>query len=414
MPRRLTALLLCVLLLAACERTTQPERAIDAAWHREAMAKLLEHWLQVSPNPSGLFRTAISRDWKAEGGQGPARLELTMQGRMIYSMAMGYELTRDPRYLQAARRGTDFLLEHFHDPVQGGFFNVVSEDGQVVADRKRAYGQAFALLALSHMARITGEARYRQAAQQAWQEISGGMRDAQGGLVEVTTRSFVPESKNRTQNPVMHMFEALLALGQVTDDPGVKKDTRALGDFVVNRLMQGLPDGSAYIPEWYDEGWKPLPTHEAGGYVEVGHQFEWVHLLYSAQAQGVSDIYGPVAERLLLYALRQGYDEIDGGAFERIYSDGMERGKVYWQQLECLHGLIAAAGAEPRPDLWRRMDQTLGLVRAQFMDSQHGGWWDRACPRGGCDGKQPEPYHMASLHAAALKAAGAASAPRAR
>jgi len=394
--------------LAACERASAPDRAIDTAWHRQALLDgVLAHWLKVSPQPSGLFRLRFARDWTPKLDSQP-RLELTMQGRMIYSMIIGYELTKNRAYLDAATRGTDFLLERFHDPVHGGFFNVVAEDGTVIADRKRAYGQAFALLALSHMGRVTGEKRYKTAALTAWQEIAQGLLDTRGGLVEVTTRNFKPESPERTQNPVMHMFEALMALVDATDDPRARSAARALGDFVITQLMQGLPDGSACITEWYDENWKPLPTREKGAYLEIGHQFEWVHLLIRGSQLGLSPVYAAVSERLLQYALKAGYDEIDGGAFNRTYPDGpTDRSKVYWQQAECLHAMIAAASANERRELWRRYEQTLGLVQKQFIDTRNGGWHDRACPDGGCTDEQPEPYHMVSLHRAAMQAAGA-------
>ena len=394
------------LLLSACERASAPDKAIDAAWHRKAlMDGVLSHWVSVAPRPSGLFRTQINRAWVPTPADQP-QLELTMQGRLVYSMIIGYEISKDRRYLDAATHGADFLLEHFHDPLQGGFFNVVAEDGRVIADRKRSYGQAAALLALAQMARVTGEKRYKTAALAAWQEIAQGLLDAHGGLVEVTTRDFKPESPERTQNPVMHMFEALLALIEATDDPQARAAARAMGDFVINKLMQGLPDGSARIPEWYDSDWKPLPTREKGGYIDVGHQFEWVHLLQNATRLNVSPIYAAVSDRLLQYALQNGYDEIDGGAFNRIYPDGtVERDKGYWEQAECLNALIAAASSSERRELWRRYDQTLGLIRKQLIDNKHGGWYGAVCKNDDCSDNQPEPYHMTSLHRAALQAA---------
>ncbi len=395
--------------LTACERTTAPDRAIDAAWHRQALVDgVLAHWLKGSPRPSGLFNLHFAHDWTPKL-ETPARLDLTAQGRMIYSMIIGYELTKNRAYLDAATRGTRFLLERFHDPVHGAFFHVVGEDGTVIADRKRTYAEAFALLALSHMGRVTGEQAYKSAALTAWQEISQGLLDTQGGFIEVTTRDFKPESTARTQNPVMHMFEALMALVGATDDPRARAAARALGDFVINQLMQGLADGSACIPEWYDEHWKPLPTRDKGGYIELGHQFEWVHLLIRGSQLGLSPVYAAVAERLLQYALKVGYDEIDGGAFDRTYPDGgMDRGKGYWQQCECLHALIAAASVDERRELWRRYEQTLTLVQKQFIDARTGGWYAKACRDGACmDQEQPEPYHMVSLHRAALQAAGA-------
>ncbi|MBV8603347.1 MAG: AGE family epimerase/isomerase [Pelomonas sp.] len=406
--RRIGALLCISVLLGACGRASAPDSVIDAAWCRDALVKdVLSHWLAVAPTSSGLYRSEFDRSWTYKGAE-PARIDLVGQGRILYALLVGYEVTKDPHYLDAARHGADFLLEHFHDPVQGGFFNVVAADGQVVSDAKRSYGHAAALLALAKMARVTGEERYKQAALAAWQEIALGLRDAHGGLVVETARNFAhSEGGARSLNPVMHMFEALLALVEATKDPGAQRAARHMGDWVVGELMQGLPDGSARLAEWYDSDWKPLPTREAGGYVDLGHQFEWTHLLRRAESLGISPVYGAVSDRLLQYALAKGYDEIDGGAYERIYPDGtLERGKGYWEQAECLHALIAAASSTQKQELWRRYEQTLELVRKKLIDPVHGGWYGRVCDHGGCGDDQPEPYHMASLFSAALQAAG--------
>jgi len=402
-------LLLCIVLIGGCERASGPSQHIDAEWHKKTLVNVaLAPWLAVAPQPDGFMRTGFARDWQPLPNH-PMQQDLTNQSRLIYAMAVGYQVTQDRNYLDAARAGADFLLMHFHDDVQGGFFTQVAADGSVVIDRKRSYGQACALLALATLAKVSGDERYTKAALRTWNEVASGLLEPGGGLINSTTRSFKLEGATPTQNPVMHMFEGLLALEELSHDPKIRAATRSLGDFVIGKLMQGLPDGSARIPELYDMNWLPLQAKGQGGYIDIGHQFEWVHLLYQAERQGISPVYGAVAERLLQYALKEGYDESDGGSFERVYPDGgTERRKGFWQQAECLQALIAAASAKPRPELWRRMDQTLAFVQEQFIDKQHGGWHPRACPRGGCVEAQPEPYHMASLHLAAMTAAGAA------
>src|ERR1019366_4438644 len=109
-------------------------RQIDTAWHRQSLLDdHLSRWLAVAPTESGLFRASFTRDWKPNGAI-PA--DLTAQSRLVYAMASGYELTEDRRYLDAATRGADFLLEHFRDPVHGGFFRSVAADGQVLSADK--------------------------------------------------------------------------------------------------------------------------------------------------------------------------------------------------------------------------------------------------------------------------------------
>lgn len=392
--------------LAACDSRSKAERQIDAAWHRSAALEgHLAHWLAHAPRPDGSFRINFGRDWTPKPGQ---NLEVTLQGRMIYTMAIGYELSQDKRYLQAAVNGGEFLLKKFADPVHGGFFLVLSPEGQVLSDAKRCYGHAFALFGLAHLFRVTKEPRWRDAALEAWHQIERGLGDPTGGFHNQTPRNFLAGPRTpRSQNPLMHMFEAQLALLDATGDASARDGARRLGDFVVNRLMQGRPDGTACIPEWFDADWKPLPTKEAGGFIDIGHQFEWSHLLLRASALGLSPLYAPVSDRILQYALKEGYDEIDGGAINQTYPDAPPwKSKGWWQQAECLRALIVAATVSGRNELWRRYDQTLSLVQAELVDTEMGGWRPGLCRRGGCDDVQPDPYHMLGMHMEALRAAG--------
>jgi mannobiose 2-epimerase len=290
-----------------CDLAPGGRRQIDTAWHRRSLLDdHLSRWLAVAPTDSGLFRASFTRDWKPNG---TIATDLTAQSRLVYAMAIGYELTTDSRYYDAATRGADFMLTHFRDPVHGGFYRSVASDGRVLNAEKHTYGHAFALLALAHMSRIGREARFRDAALVTWKEIDRGLRDSSGGFRPEAPNDFSPTVGLRNQNPLMHMFEALLALCDATDDPIAREGASSVGNFAVYRLLQGLPDGTACIPEWYDDHWRPLPTRDAGGYIDIGHQFEWSHLLLGSDRRGLSPILSASAERLLQYAIKLGYDE---------------------------------------------------------------------------------------------------------
>jgi mannobiose 2-epimerase len=399
-----------LLLAAGCDVRPQPAARVDATWHRQdLMHGLLDHWGSVAPTASGFMRSAVDRRWVAAA---PQPGQLTDQARLVYAFAVGFEFSKDPRHLEAATRGTEFLLQRFRDPVHGGFFLAVAEDGTVVRDAKRSYGHAFALLALSHMTRVTGETRYREAALKTWKEIDTGLRDPAGGFRAELPRNFSQAGQAGalgTQNPIMHLFEALLALHEATQDPAALAGAKGVVDFVVYRLLVGTADGGAYIPEWYGADWKPLASREQGGYTDIGHQFEWIHMLRTAEQRGLVGVYGPIADRLLKYAVGKGYDDIEGGVFTTIYPDGtLARDKNYWQQCEAMRAFLSlAAGGSDEAEAWRRYEQTLGLVRSQFIDTRNGGWFPKACKAGGCIDAQVEPYHMVGLHRAALTMADA-------
>lgn len=409
---RLCVLILWAWLAAGCGAQRNDSTRIDAQWHKANLVDgLLVPWLESAPTASGFMRTALDRSWKANAQQ-PGYL--TDQARLVYSLIIGFEVTKDRRYLEAANRGADFLLTRFHDPIDGGFFLRVAEDGKVIAASKNTYAHAFALLALAHMFRVTREERYGKAALATWSMINLSLRDNQGGFWGELPRNFsqagaAGSAGARSQNPLMHMFEALLALHDATQDPAALRGAKSIGDFVVYRLMQGTADGGAYVPEWYDHRWQPLPTKEKGGYTDIGHQFEWYHLLQDAEQRGLTGVYAQAAERILMYAVKVGYDEVDGGAFTRAYPDGaIDKSKYWWQQTEAMCAFLMSATLGGKGDMWRRYEQTLGLVQEQFIDKENRGWFYKPrkdCARGGCPPEQIEPYHMTAMHQAALELA---------
>jgi mannobiose 2-epimerase len=388
---RRAAAALCLAVLAACDSEVP-----NIAWHRKDLDGHLTRWLAVAPTPSGLMQWQFERNW-----QPPSKVtgDLTMHSRLVFTMLVGYEATHDARYLDAARRGADFMLASFRDPVYGGFYQAVDASGKPASQIKDSYGHAFALLALSHAARVTGDPKYKAAALAAWQDIRNNLREPGGGLRQSAPRDFGPTPPGRhSQNPDMHMFEALLALIDATGDPQVLADARELGDFVLRRLMVGLPDGGAYIPEWYDAQWKPLTDDD--GFIDLGHQFEWSHLLRSAEKRGLPPLYADVADRLLKFAVAKGYDEQDGGIFNRMSAGGqVDRSKYWWQQAEGIKAFLATA---QRPDMARRYQETLELVEKEFVDHENGGW--QSCAKGGCGKLQPDPYHLVGMDWAALSA----------
>lgn len=403
--RSLFKLIFCLCMLGTICACADRSR-IDVDWHRTDLTDgLLARWLLVAPSPSGFMRTAVDRQWQPLAAQ-PGYL--TEQARLIYAMAIGYEVTKDKRYLNAATRGADFMLTHFKDPLHGGFYLRVDMNGKVISSAKNTYAHAFALFALSNVARVTGDEHYRTAALQTWQDIDTGLRHPGGGFYGELPRNFARPADGAnsalSQNPLMHMFEALLALHDATQSPIAQKGAKNLADFVVYRLLVGTADGGAYIPEWYNHGWQPLPNREKGGYVDLGHQFEWSHMLMAADRHGLAGVYEPTARRLLQFAVKTGYDEAEGGIYTKMYPDGtVEHDKFWWQQAEGLRAFMAAATSTGQQDMWRRYEQTLRFVQTQFVDTKNGGWYPRARKQcGGCPDDQPDPYHMVGLHNMAL------------
>jgi uncharacterized protein YyaL (SSP411 family) len=81
-----------------------------------------------------------------------------------------YKATFDERWFVAARELADSMLEHFADP-RGGFFDTADDHEALITrpkglqDNATPSGNAMAVTVLLRLAALTGEGRYRQAAE---------------------------------------------------------------------------------------------------------------------------------------------------------------------------------------------------------------------------------------------------------
>ena len=390
-------------LVCACHQAPDACDHIDAQWHRQDLVHAnLAHWLAHAPTPNGYFHTAFARDWTPLPAAG---VDLTAQARLVYTMVRGFEVTGDRDYLSAATAGGDFILEHFPDLQHPGWFDRVDPQGRVIDKKKRTYSHAFLILAMAHLYHSTRDPRYREAALTTWDWLRNHLRDEAGGFPPEATLAFTPAESLRTQNPVMHLFEAMLALWEFTRNPEALAGALEIGDFVIGRLLihQGQ---AAYIPEWYSTDWHPLPKDE-GGYIDLGHQFEWAYLLSTATRLGLPDAYAETGEAVLRYAMQEGYDAQQGGCFNRLRPEGgKDLGKGWWQQSEALRTLMHYATVRGQTDRWTPYRETLSLIQREFADTKNGGWYPSPvsqCPDTPCTLPQAGyGYHVTAMHMEAL------------
>ena len=120
----------------------------------------------------------ILRDLRADGrllrsyNHGTAHLNAYLEDHafLLEALLTLYEATFDPRWFAEARALADTILERFADPARGGFFSTASDHEELIARRKDIddhpipAGSSAAAFGLLRLARLTGEARYEDAA----------------------------------------------------------------------------------------------------------------------------------------------------------------------------------------------------------------------------------------------------------
>ncbi len=253
----------------------------DRDWVGSFLDHLLASWHQHADTPNGLFHPYLDRQWQRHQ-DGPRTL--VSQCRLSYNFVRAFERSGDHAYAELAQRGLDALIAYFGAAEGQGWHWACHADGSVADDTSDAYGHAFVILALATAAEVFQDNRYRDLALQTWQFMQERFRDAQGGMIwHIDSEGHILDDL-RSQNPLMHTFEALLALAPLDETGTIRRDAADIWHFIRSRMLS-----AGCLPEWYEADWQPVRAGERA-VVEVGHAFEWAFLLSEAQALSLDGV----------------------------------------------------------------------------------------------------------------------------
>lgn len=419
-------------------RLSQAEirRYVDREWIKDQATRgLLDYWVRHSVEPNGFIQENLDREWKPWGTQREATIN--GQGRQLFSMAVGYEMTRSKEYADTLRRGMDFLLK-MRDPEFGGYYDRVSADLKVITSNKTGFS-SFALDALAHAGRVTGDKRYLDAAMVLFREVRDRMRDGpfigsgsyqrdfmkpvagggpfgggggrggtgRGGAAPAPgtlaptgqtrggpTAAFGGAARRHGIN--LHMFEALLGLYEATKSEEVWYEiTQELT--AIDRLYDRE---RGYLPESYDEDWKPVGNPSGN----AGHLFEWASLLSRAVELGADPKFIALGSRNIDLGLKSYNDAV--GGLGGVNAAGQPAQMLWWPQCEVLKATATYAILHGRSDLWPYYQKTWELIKKEYLDPKDGGWFEAYVPgqpreaqgekafyKGSVDGPEWGAYH---------------------
>lgn len=308
---------------------------------------------------------------------GPRRVRV--QARQTAAYAHAGRLGWEGAWRDAVNAGVD-VLQGRALRADGGVRHMLDNEGAPVDSRRDLYDLAFVVFALAHAGRALARVDLIEAAEAHIAWIEAHWRHPAGGFLEGEVNPLPP----RRQNPHMHMFEALLALYDVTRKPEHAERARRLFMLFTTRLYDSARGG---LPEYFGDNWRPAPG-EAGRHAEPGHYFEWAWLLLRYAALTRTPAHD-AATRLHAVAESRGVDPVRGVAFDAFWIDGAPKdaGARLWPQTERLkanaalfalsgelryasaaaqaYDALAAYLATPTPGLWRDRMQVDGAFFEQ-------------------------------------------------
>lgn len=260
-----------------------------------------------------------------------------VQSRQIYVFSHATLLGwYDGRTL--AERSALVGMGHFDDGAGHSVFSI-NRDGSIADASVCSYEYAFALLAECWLYRLSGEPRWQQQAESRYQAIEQLFLDPlHGGF-----HSSWPSGPLRSQNPHMHLFEALLVAADSFDDVIWQQRATALYRLFRQRFLEpGL------LREFFDDAL--LVRHADSRLIDPGHHYEWCWLLAryrtlasSWEIQPTSTEIDEAIGILTRFAIRHGHGQT-GLVIDELTDDG----QIYrdtsrlWCQTEHLKALLAA------------------------------------------------------------------------
>lgn len=329
----------------------------------EMVERYLPFWSREGwDSAAGGFVERLDVDGNADRAA-PRRIRV--QARQIYCFAKSAQLGWYPQGREIAIKGLDYLLRKCKSPDgRPGFVHLLDSDGSAMNLSRDTYDHAFVLLALATVFQLCGDAQVGEEIK-SLVEFLDSLRSPHGGFLEG-----VPATLPRRQNPHMHLFEAMIATFDATDDPVYRSRAGELYDlFVANFYDQQ----HQVLGEYFEEDWSRIEPVS----VEPGHQAEWVWLL-----KGFERITGaPTAHyraELLASALRY-RDDVTGCLFDEGDAYGRTRKftRRCWPQTEIVKAWIAQAESG---ELGAADEAKKALVRLQRYYLRHpvpGGWYDQ-------------------------------------
>lgn len=267
-------------------------------------------WLsQGYSERDGLFAERLDFEGRTIGNV-PHRA--MVQARQIYVYSHAALSGIFPAGGDSALRAMDNLLSKYDDvgDVEKGLCFSIGRHRDVVSPVRDSYTHAFILLALATTYQLSGAPRFRNAIEKTTHFVENRLVDRHfSGLHD----QHPPSRKLKSQNPLMHLLEAYLAVHEAWPDGGFLD--RA-SDIVLHFRKKIWMEDLGVLAEYYHEDWSQLERHSDDAFFEPGHQFEWAWLLQWYGALSGTD-QSAIANALWASACRYGlkdarlcYDEV--------------------------------------------------------------------------------------------------------
>jgi cellobiose epimerase len=354
--------------------------AFRRAVERELRENIIPFWVERSPdNDNGGFWGRVSNDLSVDGS---ADKGLILNTRILWTFSRLFLESPESQFRAMADRAYDYVTRHFWDDRYGGAFWLVSCKGQPVDTKKKVYGQAFTIYALTEYGRVFGHQEARAKAQSLYRLVQEKGRDEiRGGYFETYERDWqlaadqrlseVDLDEKKSMNTHLHVLEAYANLLRDWPDDGLRK---SVGELINIFLARIIDPATWHFRLFFSDSWQ---SRSDG--VSFGHDIEGSWLLCeAAEILGEQALVRPVrqAARMMARAVLDGGIDSDGGLlYEADRGEISDDSKHWWPQAEAVVGFLNAYQLSGERDFYRAAAGSWEFIERFIVDRQHGEWF---------------------------------------
>lgn len=268
--------------------------------------------------------------------------------------------------------GGDFIPNiSASDPVGArGCAHLLKGNGELHDDMRDLYAQAFVILAGTWRFRAFGDEHALDIAKETIGFIDRHLSAQNGGWFEALP---APDSSVRRQNPHMHLFEAMLALYDATQDKRFLTYANRLFELFETVFFDAETGG---VLEFFTPQWQPEQA-EGGGPLEPGHMMEWCWLLRCYEKLSGVDV-SIYANALFDNAIRLGWNDTLKLICNSVHIDGQPANSNLrsWAQTELIKASVAQAMAGDIDKLVYASSAIKSMFETYLDVPVYGGWAD--------------------------------------
>jgi mannobiose 2-epimerase len=346
---------------------------------KELKENIIPFWMKQTLDKShGGFIGRITHDLILEP---KAPKGLILNARILWTFSALYRYFGNSEYLSMAQSAFEYVTQKFYDTKFGGYYWMLSYCGEPVDVKKKIYGQAFVVYALSEYGMAIGNQRVIDLAKDLFQILESKCHDTTyGGYFESYNRDWTlakdlrlsekDMDEKKSMNAHLHMLESYTNLYRAWKSEKLRAALQSLIEIFQIHILDPRLD---CFRLFFDEKWDSKTDR-----ISFGHDIEgsWLmseasHVLGDPQ---LIQLIKARSVRMVKAVQTHGLDPDGGLLYEGSPNGPVDTNKHWWPQAEAVVGFINGYQISGEKQYLDMAYQCWKFIEKNIVDRKNGEW----------------------------------------